>query len=121
MGRPGRPKSSNRIRKEDCGALVIRMLPMLPSSHCAVTNATIAVEGTIEGVRPFSIHLNVIRSKQGWRCECPKCNRHSAVIYFPPDSTEPACRVCLRLVYNSQYDKLPIWAQIMRYQMQQLV
>jgi hypothetical protein len=114
MGCRGRPKSSNRLRKEDCAALTISML-QLPSRWNALTSV-IPVEGVIGGDRPFRIRLRVTRTQRGWRFLCPRCGRRSAVVYFPPDAVEPACRVCLRLVYECQYDKLPAWAQAMRYQ-----
>jgi hypothetical protein len=120
MGRPGRPRSSTRLRKEDCAALVIRTLPGLPRHSSPGAHAKLVLDGTIEGSRPFRTPLEIMRTKKGWRCLCPRCNRRSAVIYFPPDSNEPACRICLGLVYSSQYDKLPAWAKIMRYHMQRL-
>ena len=113
MNRRGRPKSSERLRKEDCAALVIRDLPILLRRSGGETITSVDVDGVIAGTRPFRIQLQVRRTKQGWRCLCPSCNRRAMVIYFPPDSVEPACRVCLRLVYECQYDKLPAWASVM--------
>ena len=118
--RRGRPKSSNRLRREDCAALVIRDLPILLRRSGGETITSVDVDGVIGGTRPFRIQLQVRRTKQGWRCLCPSCNRRAAVIYFPPDSVEPECRVCLRLVYECQYDKLPPWAQAMRYQFERM-
>src|SRR5271163_4510532 len=107
MDRRGRPKSSERLRREDCGALVIRDLPMLLRRSDGDRIAETVVDGVIGGTRPFRVQLQVTRTKQGWRCLCPSCDRRAAVLYFPPDSVEPGCRVCLRLVYECQYDKLP--------------
>jgi len=120
MDRRGRPRSSERLRKEDCGALVIRDLPILLRRRIGETITLVDVDGVIGGTRPFRIQLQVRRTKQGWRCLCPNCNRRAAVIYIPLDSVEPECRVCLRLVYECQYDKLPAWAQAFRYEFERL-
>lgn len=116
MNRLGRPKSSKRIRKQDCAAVPIRELEPLIRG----TDAVIPLSGTIGGVLPFQLEIRVMRTAAGWRCLCPRCNRRAAMIYFPPNSTEPGCRVCLRLVYDSQYEKLPVWAQAMRYEFEQM-
>ena len=119
MERRGRPKSSERMRREDCSALTIGMV-RLPSRHPVATETKTTVEGLIGGVRPFRVRLRVIRTLRGWRYLCPRCDRRSAVLYFPPDSVEAECRVCLRLVYECQYDKLPAWAQAIRYEFERL-
>lgn len=98
----------------------IRELPMLPPRGSAISKTMIDVEGVIGGTRQFRIRLQVRRTKQGWRCLCPSCDRRAGVIYFPPDSVEPGCRVCLHLVYESQYDKLPPWTQAMRYEFERI-
>jgi len=113
MNRRGRPKSSDRLRREDCAALTIGMV-RLPMRHPMGTETETTVEGVIGGVRQFRIRVRVTRTQRGWRFLCPECGRHSAVLYFPPDSVEAECRVCLRLVYECQYDKLPAWASVMR-------
>ncbi len=95
-------------------------LPMLPPHGSAITKTLIDVDGVIGGDRPFRIQLRITRTQRGWRYLCPRCDRRAAVIYFPPDSVEPTCRVCLRLVYECQYDKLPPWAQGMRYQFERM-
>jgi hypothetical protein len=50
--------------------------------------------------------LRLFRSTRGWRCMCPRCGRSAATIYFPLllKSHEPGCRICLELVYGSQYE-----------------
>lgn len=120
MGLRGRPRSSNRLRKEDCAALPISML-RLPSTGHALTETVIPVEGVIGGDRPFRVQLRITRTQRGWRYLCPRCDRRAAVIYFPPDSNEPACRVCLRLVYECQYNGyMSLGAAMLRYSFEQI-
>jgi hypothetical protein len=112
MNRPrGRPSSSTRLRREDCAALPVRVLPNLPALPRPNPEAEIPVDGCIAGVLPFSITLRVVRTARAWLCFCPRCGQRTATIYFPPGSTEPGCRVCLGLVYGSQYEYTPAWAE----------
>lgn len=94
---------------------MIRDLHILLRRRIGETITAVDVDGVIGGTRPFRTQLQVRRTKQGWRCLCPRCDRRAAVIYFPPDSVEPACRVCLRLTYDSQYKKWPAWVEATRY------
>ena len=119
--RAGRPTSSTRLRREECSALPVRMLPYLPPRAYRGLEAVLQVSGDLSGVLPFQFRLRVIRTSCAWLCFCPHCGRRAAVIYFPPGSPEPGCRVCLRLVYSSQYEYMPEWAVRMRAAIQEYV
>ena len=105
----GRPESSTRMRREDCAALPVRILPNLPALPRLNPEAVMSFGGDISGL-PFSITLHLIRTSRAWLCFCPVCGRRTATVYFPPGSAEPGCRACLGLVYGSQYDYTPEWA-----------
>jgi hypothetical protein len=102
------------LRREDCAALPVRVLPNLPALPRPNPMAEIPVAGNIGGVLPFSITLRVVRTACAWLCHCTQCGRRTAIIYFPPGSTEPGCRACLRLVYESQYEYTPEWVDFAR-------
>jgi hypothetical protein len=109
MNRPrGRPASSKRLKREDCAALPVRMLPNLPILPRSDPMAETVVFGEVHGV-PVRFNLRLVRTARTWLCFCPQCSRRAAVLYFPPGSVEPGCRACLRLVYESQYEYTPEW------------
>ena len=99
----GRPTSSTRLRREDCAALPVRMLPNLPALPHPYPVIEMSFGGDIDGL-PIRITLRLIRTAHAWLCLCPRCGWRAAVLYFPPGSTAPGCRACLGLVYESQYD-----------------
>ncbi len=105
MGRRrGRPSSSTRLRAEDCAALPVRLLPDLPPRGSPIKHLEIGIVNETPGFNPVTATLRLYRSSRGWRCLCPRCGRSAASIYFPLESREPGCRVCLGLVYGSQYE-----------------
>lgn len=108
MGRHrGRPPSSRRLRAEDCAALPVRLLPNLPPRRTPITKLDLdIVAGPPAYSPPINFTLRLARSTRGWRCLCPRCGRSAATIYFPLvlESHEPGCRICLQLVYGSQYE-----------------
>jgi len=107
MGRyRGRPPSSTRLRVEDSAALPMRRLPNLPPRGSPVKKVDLGMIAGPPDFSPITVNLRLFRSTRGWRCFCPRCGRSAATIYFPIalESHEPGCRVCLELVYGSQYE-----------------
>jgi len=108
MGRyRGRPPSSTRLRVEDCVALPVRLLPNLPPRGSRITKLELGIVAGPPGYGPISVNLRLSRSSRVWRYLCPRCRRCATTIYFRLllESHEPGCRICLELVYGSQYEK----------------
>jgi hypothetical protein len=91
----------------------VRTLPNLPAYPGPNPFIEMPFGGEVGGV-PFHITLRLVRTARAWLCFCPQCSRRVGVLYFPPGSAEPGCRACLRLVYESQYEYTPAWADCMR-------
>src|SRR5215471_14104517 len=99
MARP----ESDRLWAEDCGRLSIAQALGSPLPPRWAKEISLEVSGTThEGLR-FELRARAVRGSRGWRFECPECGRRAMYLYFPPGETDAACRVCLRLVFESQY------------------
>src|SRR2546422_111854 len=98
----GRPECSTRLKIEECAALPVSMVPDLEPPGYRLTRVEREINGIVHGALPFRLKVLVVRGSRGWRFLCLRCGRNARILYFPPNSTEPGCRVCLRLVYSSQ-------------------
>lgn len=104
--RPGRPTSSTRLKREDCIAVPVRTLPNLPAPPHPFPVVEMRFGTEIWGWF-ICFTLRLVPTPRAWLCYCPQCGRRAAVLYFPPGSIELGCRVCLKIVYESQYDYTP--------------
>jgi len=87
-------------------ALPVRMVTGLPARGSPIKNIQSGIVATLPDFSPMTVTTRLVRSTRGWRWLCPRCGRGAATIYFPlaSESHEPGCRVCLELVYDSQYE-----------------
>jgi hypothetical protein len=100
----GRPATSTRLKSGDCTALHVSQLPDLESPGYRLARDIRDITGTVHGgTVPFRLRAELVRGSRGWRFLCPRCGRPARTLYFPPNSAETGCRICLRLVYSSQY------------------
>src|SRR5262245_48329841 len=98
-----RPVSSTRLKVHECTVLPMTIVKGLPPTSSPINRAELDL-GETGGVLPVRLKVQLVRGSRGWRFVCPLCGRSAFKLYFPPESTEPACRTCLGLVYYSQYD-----------------
>jgi hypothetical protein len=113
-----RPESSTRLKSDDCTALHVSQLQDLNAPGYRLKRDIQDITGTVHGgTMPFRLKVELVRGSRGWRFLCPRCGRAARTLYFPPNSTEPGCRICLRLVYRSQYTNPAQWNQYYSYRM----
>jgi hypothetical protein len=87
-----------RLKVAGCAALSVSMLTGLDRMHADHEQE---IRGTVAGL-PIHLRLKLVRGSHGWLFVCPQCQRTARVLHFPPESAEPGCRVCLKLLYESQ-------------------
>lgn len=125
----GRPPSSKRRFVEDCIAIDVRSLTPLES-----TPALAVMRLDRGGSVPMSLPLTVTfrngdcsnltvfttttrpnygRTRRWFLCTC--CGRRAGKLYGRHRWSAFACRLCLRLVYRSQYSKDPDLAFVRRW------
>jgi hypothetical protein len=103
----GRPQTSTRLRNTDCTTLPMSMMmERLPAAGRVGARAELEIRGTVAGPLQVRMKLQFVRGSRGWRFVCPNpdCARTAFTLYFPPESIKPGCRVCLQVVYSSQYE-----------------
>lgn len=117
----GRPRSSDRLRVEDCAVIDVCKVPPLvlrPPRPVTVIDATDleSLTGheltvTFPDGEQLDLTLFTITTRPyygGLRCwfVCPACGTRCVKLYSPAGSRSPfACRRCWGLVYGSQYDR----------------
>lgn len=121
--RPGRPRSSERLRAESCVAIDVRELPPVIVSATPDRVPQFLVKAVPDEWTPHEVTLSwpdgtrldvtvfTITTRPNYGGErrwfrCGRCSRRCSKL-FTPDCLDPsfACRHCWRLVYNSQYDR----------------
>ena len=111
----GRPTSSNRLFTDQCAILEAAKLPRplplfypnrLPTWDVTATWAD--GETTISQIELVTTRPH-LGGERPWFV-CPNCDRRVGKLYGRPELKGFACRICLKLVYYSQYRKGPSWA-----------
>ena len=105
-GRRGRPKTSTRLRVEDCAKVCVQEgfftgpLPMFGSREASLTvtwpdgtKQLVTLKGTVTKQR--------LGGKRWW-FRCPKCDGRVRCVYSPAKGQPFRCRNCWKLVYRSQ-------------------
>jgi hypothetical protein len=91
---------SEKLYVHNCTALTVQMCPGIPPSNPRLTRVERDISGVIGGELKFQIRLKLAYGHRGWAFLCPECQKRSFLLYFPPRSTNAACRACLNLSYR---------------------
>ncbi len=93
---------SEKLYVDDCATLTVQMVPGIPPSNPRLTLVYRDISGVIGGNLTFQLRLKVAYGHRGWAYVCPACQRRAFILYFPPGSTQAACRTCLNLSYRHE-------------------
>lgn len=105
-GKRGRPKTSTRLRVEDCARIAVRQCPFtgpLPLFGSPQTSLSVTwSDGTEQQVTLKGTVTKQRLGGQRWWFRCPKCDQRVRCVYSPAQGQPFRCRKCWDLTYTSQ-------------------